>query len=61
MKIEQKAEFTPITITIETPEEALAVWDAVRTEYMSRFPCHIQGQGAILRQLSDWFSINAHL
>lgn len=61
MKIEQKAEFTSITITLETKEEALTVRDAVRAEFNSPDPCHIPGQRAILRQLSDWFSNSAKL
>ncbi len=58
MKIEQNPEFQPITITLETAEEAEALWRAVRdaetvTIDKDRFD--------ILRELSDWFTTEAQL
>jgi len=57
MKItQQEKDFAPITIVIETAEEAEVLWAAIR-DYATMHP-HI---GAILIDLSDWFSTQARL
>ena len=50
MKIEQNPKFQPITITIESKEEAEAIWQAIRN--MSSGD---SDRDAILRKVSDWF------
>ena len=61
MKIEQKAEFKPITITLETRAEVIAVWTALRTDAVR--PNNIEWEAGypVLKELSDWFSNQAHL
>ena len=57
MKIEQKPEFQPITITIESDAEALALWEIVGN----------QGTGlgnnaeGLCREISNWLSNNSQL
>jgi len=58
MKIEQNPKFQPITITLETKEEAEALYKAV---------CYLAESGLtsdvknISRHLSSWFTTEAHL
>ena len=57
MKIEQHQEFQPITITLETSEDAKLFWDLL-------LYCKTKRQGPLKKlanQLSDWFSNEAHL
>ena len=57
MLIEQQPEFQPITITLETKEEAERFWELLRY-------CHTKRQGPLkemANKLSDWFSTEAHL
>lgn len=57
MRIEQQPEFQPITITLETREEAKQFWDLL-------LHCSTKRQGplkALATRLSDWFSNEAHL
>jgi hypothetical protein len=54
MKCEQKPEFQPITIILETAQEAEAVWYAVRKQ---RNP--VAEESAICTRLSNWFSNRA--
>ena len=57
MKIEQQQEFKPITITLETREDANQFWDLLRYGSSKR-------QGAVKElgdKLSDWLSNEAHL
>ena len=57
MKIEQKQDFNPIHIVLETKEEAMLFWQLV--EYQKS---HRQGQVKQLGiKLSDWFITEAHL
>lgn len=51
MKIEQNPKFQPITITIETKEEAEAIWQAVRS-----MSSGVKERDEIFRKVSDWFS-----
>ncbi|MBU0593328.1 MAG: hypothetical protein KKH74_06270 [Gammaproteobacteria bacterium] len=61
MKIEQETDFKPITITLETREEVIAVWTALRTDTVVRDDIEFERGYAVLRELSDWFSNHAHL
>lgn len=57
MRIEQKPEFQPITITLETKEDADLFWGLITYGSAKR-------QGAIKEfgdKISDWFSNEAHL
>ena len=57
MKIEQKPKFQPITIMLETREEAEIFWDLISMERVIK-------SGKILSmgiELSNWFSNNAQL
>ena len=57
MKIEQKPKFQPITITLETREEAEIFWDLISMERVIK-------SGEILSmgiELSNWFSNNAQI
>lgn len=56
MRFEQNDEFKPITITLETRQEAEALWDAVRNTQLGD-----STKDAILRSISNWFSSHAHL
>lgn len=59
MKITQEPKFQPITLTLETKEEAEALYQVVRRDGIK---CPIsQAQGEFLRRLSDWFSERAQL
>ena len=64
MKIEQESKFQPITITLETKDEAIALWDAIQTKgFNSDDPKNIPRMAAFqfLTELSDWFSNEAQL
>jgi hypothetical protein len=52
MKIEQKAEFQPITLTIETAEEAEAVWKAIAEGSVS---APLAESRSILCGIDVWF------
>jgi hypothetical protein len=58
MKIEQKAQFKPITITLETLDEAKAIWDAVNE---GRASTGNSRSFHVCVELSNWFSNNAQL
>ena len=53
MKIEQKTKFQPITITLETEEEAKALRNAV-LQYEDRGAPQIHND--TLRAMSNWFN-----
>ena len=57
MKIEQKPKFQPITITLETRDEALLFWDF--TNLSENKPT--KRLEKLARQLSNWFSNNADI
>lgn len=62
MKINQKPMFQPITITLETAEEAEALWDVVRLASgnmtnVEATPKHKK----LLADMSSFFSNNAQL
>lgn len=58
MKIAQKEDFQPITFTLETREEAMALWDIVNN--YSSIKAHMHGS-ELARIISNWFSSEAHL
>ena len=59
MRIEQDVpQFTPITITLETREEAEALWFAIRGAANLAAP---MGHLAFWISLSDWFSNESRL
>lgn len=60
MKIQQKPKFQPITITLETDEEAKALWDAV-SYYEPKVGEMGQIHRDILNALSNWFCNNSQL
>lgn len=61
MKVEQQAEFKPITITLETRAEAMAIWTALsRTDVVKPNDIEWETGYAALKELSDWFSNQAH-
>jgi hypothetical protein len=45
MKVEQKKEFAPITITLETEEEAIKMWAALNTSHRQQIES-LEGTGA---------------
>jgi hypothetical protein len=55
MKLEQKAKFQPITITLETEEDAIAFWDLIRWGGSKR-PTKLK---ELATKISDWFSNSA--
>jgi len=57
MKVTQQEGFKPITIVLESKEEALVFWGLINS-FRDNFPEEEQKLG---RQLSNWFSNNAHL
>ena len=57
MLLEQDPEFRPITITLETQDEAEALWAAVTFGVPVVDPCHHK----ILTMISDWFSSKAKI
>jgi len=57
MKLEQKAKFQPITITLETEEDATAFWDLIRF-CNSKRPAKLK---ELATKISDWFSNSAQL
>ena len=64
MKIQQETKFQPITIPLETKEEAVALWDVIRTKgFNSCDPKEIPLIEAFqfLTDLSNWFSNEAQL
>lgn len=57
MKIEQEQNFTPITITLESKEDAELFWELIRH-------CSSYRQGKLrdfATQISNWFSLTARL
>lgn len=58
MKIEQKPEYQPITITLESVEEAIRVWDAI-SEKAERMPDSEDRD--FYNQMSNWFSNHVQL
>jgi hypothetical protein len=58
MKIKQTPQFQPITITLETVEEAEALWGAI---CMDGVVNEVPERKIILDDLSNWFSNNAQL
>lgn len=64
MKIQQETKFQMITITLETKEEAIALWDVIRTKGFNSYdPREIPQLEAFqfLTDLSNWFSNEAQL
>lgn len=62
MKIKQdEPQFTPITITLETREEAEALWDALRVERGDPVPCRPQSYRTFYTNLSDWLANESRL
>ena len=60
MKIEQKPKFQPITITLETQEEAETFWAFISIGESK--PTEIWGRlDAMSKQLGNWFSNQAQL
>lgn len=63
MKMKQDSDFNPITIVLETQEEAEAVWLAVDHAFKKedeKIEPNI-GKKRALMELSNWFSEQAHL
>lgn len=58
MKVKQNPMFQPITITLETPEEAEALWDALRS---AETLAQDAATHRIIMDLSNWFSNHAQL
>ncbi len=58
MKIVQNEMFQPITFTIETRDEALALWDIVETYANTKV---IMEGTELAREMCRWFSEGAHL
>ena len=58
MKIKQDPQFQPITITLETLEEAETLWGVIEADNLTKT---IPGRREILIDLSNWFSNNAQL
>jgi hypothetical protein len=56
MKVDQEAKFSPITIVLETADEAEILWRAIR-EVIPDTPIDRK----FINELSDWFSLKAHL
>lgn len=56
MKCKQDQKFQPITIILETPEEAIAVWDAIGGWRQAG-----KVRQKIAEDMSNWFSNNAQL
>lgn len=57
MKLEQKAKFQPITITLETEEDATAFLDLIRYGSSNR-PTRLKELAA---KIGDWFINSAQL
>ncbi len=53
MKITQNAQFQPITIVLETPQEAQRIWDAVEAFR------NLGNNAVVLSDLCRWFSNKA--
>lgn len=58
MKIEQNPEFQPITITLETKEEAEEFLEVM--SYHAKYSPS-SDRGALSSKISDWFTTEAHL
>ena len=59
MKITQPTEFKPITIVLETAEEAEILWEAVRLSVDMPYIDFKPKARDFLIALSDWFSNSA--
>jgi hypothetical protein len=58
MKIKQDPKFQPITIVLETSEEAMALWRALM---LSEGLHDNELEWQTVRELSNWFSNNAQV
>lgn len=59
MKIGQEVDFKPITIKLETQEEALAFWDLISDDRSGKILTPEMKKLSI--ELSNWFSNNSKI
>ncbi len=61
MKIQQEPKFQPITLVLETKEEAEALWELVDSSGIEISSRKRQLRRKLRRKISNWFSTQAQL